>query len=58
MSAAGKPVSICLKSMTQSRLHNPFTLFNLANQSMDIGNEVFINASRIRSNDGTQQDST
>jgi hypothetical protein len=51
-------MAICLKSMAQSRLNDPFALFNLANQSMDVRNQVFINTSRIRSNNCTQQDST
>jgi hypothetical protein len=50
-------MSVGLKAMPQSGLHNAITLFNLRNQTMYIGNQIFMNFSSVRSNNCTEQNS-
>jgi hypothetical protein len=49
---------VCLKAVTQPWLHNSLTLFNLRNQTMHIGDQIFMNTSRVCGNNCSEQNST
>jgi len=50
-------MAISLEAMPQSWLHNAITLFNLRNQTMYIGNQIFVHISSMSRNNCTKQNS-
>jgi hypothetical protein len=58
MNTSSKSVSIGLITMAESWLHNSLASLDLTNQSMHIGNHVFMNFTNESSNNSTEQYST
>jgi hypothetical protein len=58
VNAASKPVSVCLKPVTQSWLHDIFTTLNLLDETMYIGNQVFVHVGNVGRNNCSEQYAT
>jgi len=58
VAADGEPMTVDLKAVTESRLHDSSALADLGNQPMDIGNLIIVKTSKMRSDDRTEQQAT
>jgi hypothetical protein len=51
-------MAVCLKTMTQSWLHDVFAALNLLNEAMHVGHQIFVHVGNVRSDDCTKQNAT
>jgi hypothetical protein len=56
--AASEPVAVDLKSMPQSRLHDPVATLDLVDQSMHVRVQLVVDPMDVAGDDGAEQQST
>ena len=57
MAADRETVLIDLEAVPQARLHDPFAALDLADQPMDVGNEIVVDAAQVCGDDRSEQQS-
>jgi len=55
MHADGKPVTVDLISMLQTRLHDTFATTDLVEEAMHVGNELVVDVGKMSGDHGAEQ---